>query len=242
MRRLYPEPADDVDIGAAYAHAPGIVRVNMVASADGAATLEGRSGGLSSAGDKQLFLTLRTFADVVLVGASTVRLENYGPAKPKPAVQEHRAAAGLQPIPPIAVVTASLDLDPAARFFAEAVVRPIVITPDDADPARRAALTEVADMVSAGVGRVDLGTALDLLAQRGLTRVLSEGGPALLGELVAAGRLDELALTVAPVVAGGHAKRITDGPPVDPPTNMALVHVLEDEQSLFLLYRALGAV
>ena len=240
MRRLYPDPADEVDVADAYAHQRGVVRVNMVASADGAATLDGRSGGLSSAADKALFLALRTYADVILVGASTVRLENYGPAKPKPAVQERRQADGLDPIPPIAIVTASLDLDPAARFFTEAVVRPIVFTIDDADPDRRAALTAVADVVSAGVGRVDLGTAMDLLAERGLTRVLSEGGPALLGELVAAGRLDELALTIAPVVAGGHSKRITDGPPVDPPTSMQLVHVLEEEQSLFLLYRASG--
>jgi riboflavin biosynthesis pyrimidine reductase len=241
MRRLYPDSVDDVDVPAAYPHAPGIVRANMVASADGAATVEGRSGGLSSTGDHQLFLTLRTLSDVVLVGASTVRKENYGPARPSPAVQERRQAEGLAAIPPIAVVTASLDLDPTARFFAEAVVRPIIITTDDADTTRLQALSEVADVVSAGSGRVDMGTAIDLLAERGLTRVLSEGGPALLGELVAAGRLDELALTVAPVVTGGHAKRITDGPPVDPPTTMRLVHVLEEDESLFLLYRAAGS-
>src|SRR3954467_150421 len=103
----------------------------MVASVDGAATLEGRSGGLSSAADHQLFLTLRTFCDVVLVGASTVRAENYGPAKPKADARAHRESQGLAPIPPIAVVTASLDLDPAARFFTEGAVRPIVITVDD---------------------------------------------------------------------------------------------------------------
>jgi riboflavin biosynthesis pyrimidine reductase len=240
MRRLYPDSVEQIDLLDAYAHPPGVVRVNMVASADGAATHDGRSGGLSSVGDHQLFLTLRTLADAVLVGASTVRKENYGPAKPNPAAQERRTAGGLAAIPPIAVVTASLDLDPGARFFAEAVVRPIIFTTEDSDPSRRHALSAVADVVSAGVGRVDLGTAIDLLAERGLNRVLSEGGPALLGELVAAGRLDELALTVAPVVTGGHAKRITDGPPVDPSTYMELVHVLEEEQSLFLLYRAAG--
>ncbi|MDX6285336.1 MAG: hypothetical protein QOG53_821 [Frankiales bacterium] len=241
MRGLYPHPADEVDIEIAYAHNPGVVRANMVSSADGAATLEGRSGGLSSAADKALFLALRTLADVILVGASTVRLENYGPAKPQPDVQERRKARGLDPIPPIAVVTASLDLDPAARFFAEAVVRPIVITMEDADPVRRAALGEVAEVLTVGVGRVDLAAAIHRLADRGWTRVLSEGGPALLGELVAAHRLDELALTIAPVISGGHAKRITDGPAMDPPTNAQLVHVLEEEQSLFLLYRTLRA-
>jgi riboflavin biosynthesis pyrimidine reductase len=210
----------------------------MVASADGAATLEGRSGGLSTAADHQLFLQLRTLADVILVGASTVRAEDYGPAKPRPDARERRIAEGLEAVPPIAVVTGSLDLDPTARFFTEAVVRPIVITTDDADPDRRAVLEGVADVIAAGTGRVDLDTALDLLAERGLTRVLTEGGPALLGGLVAADRLDELCLTIAPVITGGHAKRVTDGGPVDPPARMRLAHVLEEEQALFLLYRA----
>src|SRR3954467_9180843 len=186
----------------------------MVASVDGAATLEGRSGGLSSEADHQLFLTLRTFCDVVLVGASTVRAENYGPAKPNAETRQRRESNGLAAIPPVAVLTGSLDLDPDARFFAEAVVRPIVITVDDADPGRRAALEPVADVVTAGHTRVDLATAVDALRERGLRRVLTEGGPALLAQLAVAGRLDELCLTVAPLLAAGHSKRITDGPPL----------------------------
>jgi riboflavin biosynthesis pyrimidine reductase len=225
MRRLYPDPADEVDIAAAYEHAPGVVRANMVASADGAATFDSRSGGLSSDADHQLFLALRTFCDVVLVGASTVRVEGYGPSR------------GKQPRP-IAIVSASLDLDPTTRFFSEAQVRPIVLTIDDADAGRRAALEAVADVVTAGHGRVDLGAALDLLAARGLSRVLTEGGPALLAGLIAAGRLDELCLTAAPLLVVGHSKRITDGPPLPEPTRLDLMHVLEQDGSLFLLYRA----
>jgi riboflavin biosynthesis pyrimidine reductase len=224
MRRLFPDPSDDVDVAAAYEHPQGAVRANMVASADGAATLESRSGGLSSETDHQLFLKLRTLCDVVLVGASTVRVEGYGPSRGKEA-------------PPIAVVSGSLDLDADARFFTEAVNRPIVLSTDDADAARRAALEPVADVVSAGRGRVDLAAALDLLAGRGLTRVLTEGGPALLAGLVAAGRLDELCLTAAPLLAVGHSKRITDGPPVPEPSRLELMHVLEEDGSLFLRYR-----
>jgi riboflavin biosynthesis pyrimidine reductase len=195
----------------------------MVASADGAAAFESRSGALSSETDHELFLTLRTFCDVVLVGASTVRMEGYGPAR-----GEHA--------PPIAVVSGSLDLDPSARFFTEAKARPIIVTIDDADKTRRAALEPVADVVSAGVGRVDMGGAIGLLAERGLTRVLTEGGPALLAELVNAGQLHELCLTASPLLASGHSKRILDGPPMDVPVRMTLLHVLEEDGFLYLRY------
>src|SRR3954470_18317031 len=225
MQRLYPDPVADVDVAVAYAHDAGVVRANMVASADGAATFDSRSGALSSRADRALFLTLRNYADVVLVGASTVRVEGYGPARGDGA-------------PPIAVVSGSLELDPTTRFFTEAVARPIVLTIEDADPDRHRALSAVADVVAAGRGRVDLAVALDQLSDRGLTKVLTEGGPALLAGLIAANRLDELCLTAAPALTLGHAKRITDAPPLDDPASMELLHVLVDEQSsLFLRYR-----
>jgi riboflavin biosynthesis pyrimidine reductase len=225
MQRLYPDPAPDVDVAVAYAHPQGAVRANMVASADGAATFDSRSGALSSRADRKLFLTLRKYADVVLVGASTVRVEGYGPARGEGA-------------PPIAVVSGSLDLDPTTRFFTEAVARPIVVTTEDADRERMQTLSAVADVITAGTVRVDMAKAIDVLADRGMNRVLTEGGPALLAELVAANRLDELCLTAAPVLTLGHAKRITDAPPLDDPAGMELLHVLLDEESsLFLRYR-----
>src|SRR4051812_20859694 len=224
MRRLYPDPAGDVDIDVAYEHPPGVVRGNMVASADGAATFDSKSGALSSPADRALFLRLRTFCDVILVGASTVRVEGYGPARGDGA-------------PAIAVVSGSLDLDVESRFFTEAVARPIVVTTADADPERVRILSGVADVIAAGTMRVDFATALDELAARGLGKVLTEGGPALLAELIAAQRLDELCLTGAPVLGLGHSKRITDGPPLPEPSRLELMHVLtDDEGSLFLRY------
>lgn len=222
MRRLFPDPADDVDLAAAYAHDAGVLRANMVSSVDGSATVEGRSGGLSSAADKALFLQLRTFCDLILVGASTVRQENYGPG-----------------VKPIAVVTASLDLDPDARFFAEPKHRPVIVTTEDADPDRRAALSRVCDVLAIGTGRVDLAAAVAALRERGHSRILTEGGPALLAAIAAAEVLDDLCLTVAPSLVGGHGKRIVDGPPHEPPMPMRLVHVLEEEDSLFLRYARL---
>lgn len=219
MRRLFPDSGHEVDLEAAYEHPDGVVRANFVASIDGAATVEGRSGGLSSQADKDLFMLLRRLADVILVGASTVRNENYGPGSR-----------------PIAVVTRSLDLDPGARFFAEPAHRPIVLTVEACDRERRRALENVADVVVAGTESVQIPLALDALRERGHGRVLCEGGPALLAEIVAAERLDEMCLTMAPLVVGGHSKRIVDGPPHDPPLDMHPVHVLEDEGFLFLRY------
>ena len=127
MRRLFPEPADDIDVAAAYAvDEKRHVRANFVASVDGSVSLAGKSAGLSSPADRQLFHLLRSMSDVVLVGAGTARVENYGGA---------READGHAP--PIAVVTRSLDLDPAARLFTDTVVRPIIVTCSDSPADRR---------------------------------------------------------------------------------------------------------
>jgi riboflavin-specific deaminase-like protein len=221
VRQIYPVVSDTVDLDALYSHGDGVVRANFVASLDGSATVTGRSGGLSSPADESLFNRLRSHCDVILVGAATVRAEDYGPSKHAP----------------IAVVTGSLDLDPTSRFFEAPTHRPIIVTTADADPIRRKALEEVADVVVAGEHRAEMPRVLDALADRGLRRVLTEGGPTLFAELSAAGRLDELALTVAPRIVGGMGKRISDGAMSDPPLAMRLGHVLEDDEFLFTLYR-----
>ncbi len=129
MRRLLPTYADAVDLHAAYAYPDRRpwVRANMVSSADGAVTLEGRSGGLSGAADREIFALLRSLSDVILVGAGTVRAEHYGPAEPSSAHAEpssehaeERAGRGAPPAPVIAVVSQRLELDPAAPLFAKA--------------------------------------------------------------------------------------------------------------------------
>jgi riboflavin biosynthesis pyrimidine reductase len=164
-------------------------------------------------------------SDVVLVGAGTARVENYGGA---------RETDGH--VPPIAVVSRSLDLDPASRLFTDTLVRPIILTCTSAPAARRAALADVADVVVAGDADVDIRAALDALADRGLRHVECEGGPHLLGWLVAAGMLDELCLTLSPVIAGGTAGRIVAGLESQVGDPMRLVHVLEDVGHLFLRY------
>jgi riboflavin biosynthesis pyrimidine reductase len=236
---LLPDPADDVDLDEAYAlPGPGRlhVRANFVSSVDGAAEVGGRSGGLSSDADHRLFSVLRGLCDVVLVGAGTVRHERYGPARPSADRRAWRQARGLAAVPPIAVVTSRVDLDLDSAFFAEATARPVILTTGAAptDVRRRAA--EVADIAVCGDTSVDMVTALEALVERGFTRVLCEGGPHVLDQLVTSGRLDELCLSLSPAIAGPERLRIIGGPPLDEPARLELAHVLAAEGMLFLRY------
>jgi riboflavin biosynthesis pyrimidine reductase len=139
-------------------------------------------------------------------------------------------------VPPIAVVTSRIDLDMESAFLTEATARPVILTTDAAPTERRRRAAEVADVVVCGDTEVNLDTALEALVERGLTRVLCEGGPHMLDQLVAAGRLDELCLSLSPAIAGPERLRIISGPPLDAPVRLELVHVLAAEGMLFLRY------
>ncbi|TDC62397.1 pyrimidine reductase family protein [Actinomadura sp. GC306] len=235
MRSLSPEPGD-VDLAEAYAYPPGGVwlRANMVTSLDGAAQREGRSGGLGNAADRHLFLLLRGLADVVIVGAGTVRTEGYGPVKPSAGWDGVRA--GRSPVPPLAIVSRTLDLDFDAPVFTEAKARTIVLTAATADPARLEAARARADVIVAGKDTLDFAAAVKELEARGHRRLLCEGGPGVLAQVVAAGLLDELCLTLSPLLLAGHPARMLDGPPLSVPPEMELAHALLDEDFLFLRY------
>jgi riboflavin biosynthesis pyrimidine reductase len=225
LTRLYAYPSDRW------------LRANMVASADGAATLDGLSGGLSSPGDRRLFWVLRGLADVVMAGAGTARAEGYRAARAKDWWSRLGLREGRPDAPPIALVSQSLDLDPGNPVFtgAPADARTIVITSAAAPADARTALERVADVIVAGDTLVNLEDALGALHDRGLSRVLCEGGPHLLGQLAAAGLLDELSLTVSPVLAGPGAPGIVEGAPFSA-RRLALAHVLEEDGTLFCRY------
>ncbi|MDP9405144.1 MAG: dihydrofolate reductase family protein, partial [Actinomycetota bacterium] len=154
MRQLFPTPVPAVDPAAVYRHEPPPaertrprVVVNMVASVDGATVAEGVTEGLSSPADKRIFFLLRSLADVILVGAQTVRAEGYGPARVAADAMAARRERGQSPAPRVAVVSRSLHLDWSARLFTDTTVRPLVIAPAAADPARLADAERVADVV-----------------------------------------------------------------------------------------------
>jgi riboflavin biosynthesis pyrimidine reductase len=185
----------------------------MVASADGAASLDGRSGGLSGRADHAVFAVLRSLADVIVVGASTARLERYRPVQLAEAWPELRE--GRPPTPPIAVVTRRMfGLDPDGPLLAAGpgLARTIVLTTEAAPAALRSAASVRAEVIVAGPDMVSPAAIISELAGRGYRRVLTEGGPHLLGQMVEAGLLDELCLTVSPLLAGGWAGRILAPP------------------------------
>jgi riboflavin biosynthesis pyrimidine reductase len=210
-------------------------RVNMVESLDGAATLGGRSGGLGDAEDQRLMSVLRSHADVVVVGSGTVRAEGYGGARVTGADAAWRTARGRDAQPRFALVSSRLGLGPRHPFFAEALVRPIVVTSEAAPRAERDALAATADVIVAGGHRVDLRAAFAELARRGLRSVLSEGGPGLLGALAEADLVDELCVTLSPMLVAGSSRRIAVSSH-EAALAMRLVHAIPGERMLFLRY------
>jgi riboflavin biosynthesis pyrimidine reductase len=231
-----PRPLDDEDLARAYeVTGEHSLRVNFVTSADGAVELAGRSHGLSSPADRRVFGILRMLCDAVLVGAGTVRREGYHAVRLDERRRAWRGARGMSPYPRLVVVSRGLDLDRGQDAFADAPLPPVVLTCADAPAARRAALSSVAEVVTVGERDVDLVAAVKLLRGDGLRHVLSEGGPQVLGALTAADLVDELCLSVSPVLAGAGAGRITTGPP-SPPRSLSLRQVLAAEGMLLLRY------
>jgi len=208
------------------------VRANFISSLDGAATAEGRSGALGGAGDRAVFRLMRELADVVVVGAGTVRVESYSGVQLGVPERQRRCARGQQEVPPIAIVTRSADLDHDLPVFTQTSVPPLVLTAHDTATdarARFAGLAQVYDCSGADAADVDLGAVLRTLSTLGLPRVLTEGGPSLLGTFIADGLLDELCLTIAPTVVGGGSKRIAEGHR-ELITRLRRRHVLGDDE------------
>jgi riboflavin biosynthesis pyrimidine reductase len=224
---------DDGELSELYAYPSGRpwVRANFIASLDGGATVAGTTGQLGGPTDRALFNLLRELADVILVGAGTVRIESYSGARPTVTARQRRQARGQSEVPPLAIVTKSGRLDRDMQVFTRTEVRPLVLTcttAAEATQGRLAGLAEVIDCSGDDPGRIDEAAVLAALTDRGLYRVLTEGGPMLFSSFVERGLLDELCLTIAPCVVGGQARRIATGPG-QVQTPMRCAHVLSDE-------------
>jgi riboflavin biosynthesis pyrimidine reductase len=222
---------------------PGRPRLllNMVSTADGRATLGGRSGTISGAADRALFHALRAPVDGVLVGAGTIRTERYGRLITDPAVRALRAERGLPPEPLACIVSGRLALDGDTPLLQEPEARVAILTSSAASLPPGGASVEYV-RPGAGQGQLDLAAALHELAERFAIRtLLCEGGPHLARELLAAGLLDELFLSLSPLLAGGEpaggeALRILAGTELDPPATLELLDVQRSDSYLFLRY------
>ena len=213
-RLLWPRPAGmdvqvvpDQDLEAYYYYPEPIdrayVRLNYISSLNGKVSVNGRSAAFGTTGDKLVFRRLRRLADVVVVGAGTVRADGYRGARSSESLQAARRLRGQAAVPPIAVVTASADLDPDSPLFKDAWVPPIILTVRSAPPSNVKRLRESgAEVMIVGEDRADVRQMLGALASRNLCRILCEGGPTLFGQLFAAGAVDEVCLTLSPQVGG----------------------------------------
>lgn len=223
------------------------VRAIFISSVDGSAQgPDGASASLSNRGDRRVFELQRSLCDVVLVGAGTARVEGYRPVTPSEVDVALRRRLGLADTPPIAVVSRSLSLDPS--LLGPARAETIIVTTEDAPETTTSRALEPGRMIRSGIGAVDVAAVLVELGRRGLRRVLCEGGPSLLSALVSAGRLDDLCLTTAPTIVGGSGRRILQvadtgsgpgtgtGTGLDSAPRLRLVHLLEEDGSLFARY------
>jgi riboflavin biosynthesis pyrimidine reductase len=236
MTATVAEVGGIADLARFYADPPLGVRANMIFSADGAAAFAGRAGPLSNPVDQELLQVLRGFADVVLIGAGTARAENYGPVRLTQTQQAERDAEGRPDPPPVAVVSRSGKLPPT--LSSDPYQPPILVTTERAAPPRHAPADRLSRVFAAGADTVDLVRVVDMLGAAGMPRILCEGGPTLLDELVEVGAVDEICVTLAPKLAAGQPIR-ADTPPsqLAVPVGMQLDHVLVHQDYVFLKYR-----
>jgi riboflavin biosynthesis pyrimidine reductase len=224
MRRLLPDPglisiSEQLETYRPWEEAPAerpLVGMNFVATVDGRATIEGRSGPIGSDADSKMLLGLRTRFEAVMIGAGTMRAERYGPMKPL-----------------LVLVSGRLDLPWDAPFFAAAGGEAVIFTAAETEPPETAATVEVVRHE----GAVNLGEALGYLRrERGIRALLSEGGPHLHEQMQADGLVDDLFLTIAPKLSGGEAPRIIEGslPGV---VDLEMAWLLEEHGELFARYR-----
>lgn len=225
----------DEDLLALYAypaHSPW-VRFNFIASLDGSATHQGVSAPLGNEGDRRLFGLLRRLCDVILVGAGTVRAEGYA----GPLVSEEdtrwRIAHGMSGHPALAIISGTLGLDRDSELFQRSPVRPVLFTAATADPERVRSFSEVADVVVVGEDGADSRTCADWLHSRGLGRILCEGGPGIFGGFIAEDSVNELCLSVSPLLTGGEGTRISAGADSPQLRAMTLASLLESNSALF---------
>ena len=245
VRRLLPEPTTELRASACVESDPRPdpgdrpwLAINMVTSIDGAITVEGRSGGLGTQGDREMFHALRAMPDAIVAGAGTVRDEDYGPVVLSDDDRARRVAAGRAPVPRLVVVTGRLGLDPGARLFSDPDQRPLLVTARSASDDARSRLEAVADIIDCGDDHIDVAIAMRALRSMGIVVALCEGGPTLNAQLAAADLIDEWCATTSPLLVGGDAGRAAHGAARVGATRLALARVCVDDDGAILTRHA----
>jgi riboflavin biosynthesis pyrimidine reductase len=207
----------------------------MIASIDGRTAVQGRSVGLGHPADRALLRELRTAVDAILVGSGTLRAERYANLLDEDQ-RAHRAANGLESEPVVATVSRRLDLPTDIPLLAEPTARVQVYTEAEGEVPSQGAWVAAHRFAPGGL---TMPAILDhLWRERGARAILCEGGPTLLRELVVADCIDDLMLTMAPMLVAGDAPTALRGPAIDPPGRMALRDIHRADDHLFLRYTA----
>jgi 5-amino-6-(5-phosphoribosylamino)uracil reductase len=207
----------------------------MVSTADGRATLGGRTEAISSDRDRELFHSLRSQVDAVMVGTGTIAIERYGPLARRPEVRRRRAALGLPETPLCVTASRSMELPVDAPLFQDPGSHVIVLTNSDREPPPCDCRLSVERLPGEDL---DLVAAAAVLRERhGIRAMLLEGGPTLLASMLNAGLVDELFLSISPLLAGGDEPSLLEGSALGQPLKLAIVSLLEEESYLYLRYR-----
>jgi riboflavin-specific deaminase-like protein len=211
------------------------VVANMISAADGRATLDGRTERISSATDRTLFHALRAQVDAVMVGTATIAIEGYGALARRPEVRELRRALGLAESPVCVTATRSMELPADAPLFQDPDSHVIVLTNSDREPPPCRCRLTVERLPG---DELDLVAGAKVLAERhGIRATLLEGGPTVLAAMLAVGLVDELFLSVSPMLVGGGEPSVVEGTALEQPLRLGLMSVLEAESFLYLRYR-----
>lgn len=238
-KQIFPETIENIDLNIAYAYPEenkAFLRTNMVSSIDGAISIDGHAHGLSNETDKKIYRAMRNLADVILVGARTMRIEKYKPAAIDEKNQALRILRGQMSIPPVALVSMSGLFDWDLPFFKDAKVKPFIFTSDEGFNVASEG-KDLAEIIKCGKDKVDLHKVIEELSSRGLNKILCEGGPTLNAHLLSAGLIDELCLTISPMIVQGNEARIFDGPKFDTPVGFIPGNIFVEENNIFTRYR-----
>lgn len=211
----------------------------MITSLDGVLEVDGRSQQLGGPADLEVFRAVRACADAIVVAGGTARSENYGAPRVREPLQSARIDRGQTPAPRLVVVSGSLDFDPAMRLFEDAEAPPLLLTAASSPTAKRTELAEHAEVVVLAAGEsggVAPAAVVDELGRRGFRTVVVEGGPVLNANFVAADVIDELHLSLSPLLVGGTSRRITWGDAPTTPLGFELDRILGADGLLFLRY------
>ena len=245
MKRIFPsemnlDPIDFYDqVRTPHVDRPWLL-LNMITSIDGSTHISGTSGGLGGPADQRVLGTLRSFADVILVGSGTVHAENYRtPHAPDGESGKRRIERKQDQHPRLAVLSGSGNLDSGIPMFDQdesKSAKPLIYTSENGNENLSENFQEKAEVVTLGVGPVDLSFVLRDLFDRGAKVVLAEGGPSLNHQLVEAQLVDELCLTISPLLVGGESSSIINGPVFSDPHQFQLNGLATEDRFLFCRY------